>query len=598
MRVLFIYPNQSTYMPPHYHHGIGILSAMLKKEGHETGLLVYDSPVEQDKLISDVKSFSPHVIGFSATTNQYKHAREYASWIKDRMKVITVIGGVHATMAPDSVIEHTEWDFLIQGEAEEAIVELVSALEADKHPSTIPNIWLRRGDKIFNNEPRPLIENLDSLPFSDREIFDEEHLLRGSRGAMAILASRGCPFGCSYCCNPAYRRLYRGKGTWVRRRSIENIIEEIKLLASAYPIKLLYFDDDVFTLDKKWLLDFLEIYKKDIKLPFRVNVRVETIDRETLFALKEAGCDMIQIGVEHGDENFRKEILNRRMSNEQIENVFRWAQEADIRTWSFNMIGFPGETVQSARSTIEINRKLKPDHLQISVFNPYPGTELYELCLQKGYFSENARTTDGFFNPEFPLELPTISKEELKALHREMVELSEALEAQKKLERKYKGRKVLYDFTDMLPNAEITQPEEGYVKQTYFSIDDDLRKTLQAHPPSKVSYRLRIPVDAILEFALGVHPSVWDRAEGEGIIFSIELTPLKIFGKKEKIFLSSHHLDPRRRLTDRKWHEFSVDLSRFANKKVVLSFTTNMKNNSSSDFNTAGWAEPVIVSKQ
>lgn len=571
---------------------------MLKKEGYQTGLLTYDSPIEIDKLLTDVKSFSPDLIGFSATTNQYKHARKYASWIKNEMKTITVIGGVHGTMSPDIVITHPEWDFLIQGEAEEAIIELANALKTGEDPTTIPNIWMRHKDKILKNEPRPLIEDLDSLPFSDREIFDEAHLLRGSRGAMAILASRGCPFGCSYCCNPAYRKLYRGKGNWVRRRSTENIIQEIKMLISTYPVKLLYFDDDVFTLDKKWLLAFLGVYQKEIKLPFRVNVRVETIDRETLFALKSAGCEMIQIGVEHGDESFRTEILNRKMTNTQIENVFKWAEEADIKTWSFNMIGFPGETMQSAMSTIEINRRLKPDHLQISVFNPYPGTELYERCLKKGFFHENAETSNGFFNPEFPLNLPTITSEELKALHRQMVELSEVLETQKKLERKYKNRKIFYDFTKMLPHARITQPQEGYVKQAYFSIDDDLRKTLQEHPPSKISYRLHIPPKSMLEFAIGIHPSVWEKAQGEGIIFSIELLLTSIFGKRKKIILFSHHLDARRRLRDRVWHEFSIDLNEFADKKVILSFITEMKNNSSSDFNTAGWAEPLIVSKQ
>lgn len=588
-------------MPPHYHHGIGHLSAVLKKAGHATGLKVYDRPVEREQLISDVKAFSPDMVAFSAATNQYKYARKYSSWIVEAthasrpQKPIMVVGGVHPTLDPEGVIQHPAWDFLVIGEADLAFSELTQAIQADRDPSSIGNVWGRKGGEIFRNAVRPLVTDLDSLPFPDREVFDREHLLRGERGAMSLLAGRGCPYGCAYCCNPAFQRLYRGGGKWVRRRSAENILAEIKSLADSYPIKFLYFDDDVFTLDREWTLDFVARYKSSFKFPFRVNVRVETADREMLAALKDAGCDMIQVGVEHGDEEFRRKALRRPMSNAQIENIFRWADEVGLRTWSFNIIGFPGETPELARATIELNKRIRPDHLQVAVFNPYPGTPLYDESVEKGYFSKDDDPSDGFFNPESGLNLPTFPRDQLNLMRHELVALSERIEDQRRIERKYANRKIYFDLTDMLGEAEVDEPAKGYVKVAYFSIFDDVRRTLQEHPPSKIKYVVNIPRNARFEFSLAVHPEVWEKAKGDGVVFRLEAAPRRIVGKAVAAELFSHHLDPQRRTQDRAWFDFTVDLSDFAGKTMRLELITEMKNNSESDFNTAGWANPLIV---
>ncbi len=595
MRILFIYSNHATYLSPHYHHGIAYVAAALKKAGHRVELLTYDNPVERDQLVEDVKRFQPNLAGFSVATNQYKYAREYSGWIKEDVGVPLVVGGVHATLDPEKVMAHTLWDYLVVGEGEEAAVELADALEADRDPSAILNLWARKGDDVVRNEIRPLVENLDSLPYPDREIFDEEHLLEGDRKVFSFLAGRGCPYACTYCFNTGFRRLYKGKGKWVRFRSPDNLLGEIRLLVPQYSPRILDFNDDIFTLDRDWTMTFLEGYRREFGFPFRCNVRVETVDRTVLEALKEAGCDAIRVGVEQGDEEFRRKVLKRNMTNEQIEQVFRWAREIGLGAWSFNMLGFPGETPRLAARTLELNSRIRPDHLQISIFNPYPGTALWEECLREGYLPEGTEALDGYFVPDTPLDLPTMTREQLHELHREFVKLSEKIKDEIRFGKKYLNRKIHADLVELLESAQVTQPEEGYVKSTYFTMGEDSRKTLQEHPNSNVSFELSIPPKSRFEAAVAFHPSVWESALGEGVVFELFVTPKRLIGKGKRNLLMSRRLDPKRNTDDRCWIEVEADLADFAGKTVTLELVTRMHNDSKSDYNTAGWANPVIV---
>ena len=595
MKLLFIYSNHATYLSPHYHHGIGFLAASLKKAGHHVGLTIYDCPVERDALIADIERFGPDMIGFSVATAQYKYARLYSSWIKESFCAPMVVGGVHATLDPEKVMAHPAWDYLVAGEGEEALVELADALDSGVDPANIKNLWLRRGTEIVRNDLRPLIENLDSLPYPDREVFDNEHLLEGERKVLSFLAGRGCPYGCTYCFNAGFRLLYKGMGKWVRFRSPQNLLNEIRSLAPKYSPRILDFNDDIFTLNRDWTMAFIEKYREDIRLPFRCNVRVETVDREVLESLKEAGCDAIRVGVEQGDEQFRRTVLKRTMTNAQIEQVFRWAHELGIKAWSFNMLGFPGETPELAEKTLELNRRIRPDHLQISIFNPYPGTVLWEECLEQGLLPENAEVMDGYFVPDTPLNMPSMTREQLQTLHRKFVDLSESIKDQIRIAEKYRSRKIFTDLVEIFDQAEIVQPEPGYVKQIYFTMDEDSRKTLQEHPPSRIVFSLKIPPRSRFEAAVALHPAVWDKALGEGVLFELYVTPKRLIGKGKRRLLLSRHLNPRQNTQDRCWIEVEADLGEFAGKTIALELVTRMQNESKSDFNTAGWANPVIA---
>jgi hypothetical protein len=259
------------------------------------------------------------------------------------------------------------------------------------------------------------------------------------------------------------------------------------------------------------------------------------------------------------------------------------------------MLGFPGETAELAEKTLELNRRIRPDHLQISIFNPYPGTVLWDECIEQGLLPENAEVMDGYFVPDTPLNMPSMTREQLQALHRKFVDLSESIKDKIRIEEKYRGRKIYADLIENLDHAEVSQPEAGYVKPIYFTMDEDSRKTLQEHPPSRVMYHLTIPPRARFEAAVALHPAVWDKALGEGVIFELYVTPTRIIGKGKRRLLFSRHLDPKQKTQDRCWIEVEADLGEFSGKTVDLELVTRMQNDSESDFNTAGWANPMIV---
>ena len=282
MRVLFLYPDVGTMLPPDYQHGVGILMALLRRAGHEPGLVYLHDEIGRDELIARVRAFNPGLFAVSSASNQYPRAKRYAAWVKEDIGLTIAIGGIHATLAPDEVMFEPCFDILCRGEAEGAMVELADAMERGADYSGIENLWVRRGVEVTKNEVRPLVENLDSLPFPDREGFPFEWILEHREGNCSILSGRGCPYGCTYCANEGLRGLYHGKGRFVRMRSVANVLAEMREILARYAVKKWDFNDDIFTLKREWLKEFCETYPREFKLPFDVNVRVETVDEEEI----------------------------------------------------------------------------------------------------------------------------------------------------------------------------------------------------------------------------------------------------------------------------------------------------------------------------
>jgi radical SAM superfamily enzyme YgiQ (UPF0313 family) len=337
----------------------------------------------------------------------------YLRLLKEHHAVPTLVGGVHATMASEAVIGNPHVDIVCRGEGEIPMLRLVEAMSAGSDISRIESMWVKKGPgEIVRNEIAPLIQNLDDLPFPDREFFPMESILKENGYAMVVLAGRGCPFSCAYCSNSAYLKLYRGKGRYVRRRSVGNVIEELKMLRERYRIGMVGFQDEIFTMDKKWLKEFCEAYRRKIGIGFSCCARPENIDCETAAILKGGGCLSVSIGVETGDEVLRRTVLNRSTSNGEIVTAFRLLREAGIKRMSFNMIGVPGETLHTIEQSLSFARGLEPDWVGLTLYHPYPGTQLAELCERKGYVKKRA------FNPSYGSEesmltLPTISSREL-----------------------------------------------------------------------------------------------------------------------------------------------------------------------------------------
>jgi radical SAM superfamily enzyme YgiQ (UPF0313 family) len=394
MKVLFIYPNLNCQVG--FNYGVAFLSACLKQHGHTTALINMNeqmgSEFDMEDVRREIEAFRPDLIGFSVVTNQYRFARELARDIKRYCRAPIVCGGIHPTMDPEGVLKEDCFDFVCVGEGEQAIVELADALERGMPTTEIRNIWLKRNGETIRNKVRPFVP-LESLPQKDYEIFDFQKMIDLKNGWVGIMSSRGCPFNCSYCFNHRLRELYQrdlscpaSKLNYIRHHPVSEVIEEIEMLMSKHRnIETIIFDDDLFTLNKDYLKEFCKEYSARLKVPFVCNAHVKAFDEERAGYLKEAGCRIVKFGLESGSERVRSEILNRRMSNDDIAHAFAIAEKFGFHTSAFVIIGFPHETMAEIFETIDLLARIRPGRFRWSVFFPYVNTKAYEIAREGGF---------------------------------------------------------------------------------------------------------------------------------------------------------------------------------------------------------------------
>lgn len=436
MKVLFIYHNIDTKNVRHFPFAIGILSAFIKKHGHETELLYVDEDLSEEALLSYVGSSDPDLIGFSAVTHQWHYARKYARIIKKVFDVPIACGGMHATFMPEEVISEPSINMLCIGEGEYALLDVLERMESNGDLSTIPNIWVKNEQgTIFQNEVRGLITDLDTIPFPDRGILPFQEIISECNTEPVFMTSRGCPFNCTFCSNSAIKRLYRGKGRYVRQRSPENVIKEIGELRDKYQFDTLNFYDECFGFNRKWLKRFCDMYKSEFSYPFGCFIRAETMDRKTLRMMRKAGLSLIYLGIESGNERLRREVMNRQVTDEGIIKACRDAQAEGIQVWTYNIVGIPGETVSTIQEAMDLNRIINPNFVSVSIYQPLPGTKMCEECVENKYIKRDFSSS---FYGDSVLELPTISHDELLKQFRAFQELSSEI----RMEHEKKGESI------------------------------------------------------------------------------------------------------------------------------------------------------------
>jgi anaerobic magnesium-protoporphyrin IX monomethyl ester cyclase len=400
-RVLLIYNSNE-------HIGMTYLSAALKARGHEVRL-AYDPQVFRgeplvrvpylvDKLdltgriIDLAVDWSPDLVGFGCYTDNFRWMLELAEGIKSGAPHIPLaFGGVHVTSVPETVAEYAPVDALVLGEADEAFVEFVEAIEtgpkgaAPRLPTDIRNTWVRdeHGEWV-RNPIRPYIVDLDTLPLRDFDLFFnkvppmEENYL--------CMASRGCPYACSYCAVEMYHRSYAAIGdkTRFRRRGIDGVIEELKIIKRRGRVKTISFMDDVFTGDRKWLDPFLARYKAEIGLPFWCYTYPSGLSAELVKLLADAGCWMMTMGVQSGSRSVRREMMNRREKDDYIFRTARVIQEAGILLSVDKIVGSPGETSADRERDVDMFRSLAPDRILTFPLTYFPGTDMVRKGLEAG----------------------------------------------------------------------------------------------------------------------------------------------------------------------------------------------------------------------
>lgn len=351
--------------------GVEILSACLKSRGHRTDLLIDASPDPGHEAFAGAD-----VLAFSVMTGHERWAVEAGRRLKAASGALVVLGGPHPTHRPE-VLGEEGVDVVCRGEGEEALVELCDRIDARRGFADVANLWVKTaGGGIRRNAVRPPLPDLDALPFPDREIYYRRypHLARNPH--KPFLAGRGCPHACVFCSNEALRSLYGKTSLPVRTRSPEALVREIEAVRASRPLSRVFFHDDAFGLRRPWLEGFLALYRERVGLPFYCQVRADTVTEDLAARLRRAGCRCVFFAVESGVESLRTDVLRKNLSDAEIRSGARWLKAAGIRISTYNVIGIPGETLDDAFRTVEMNVAIGADYPRCSFLTPYPGTEL------------------------------------------------------------------------------------------------------------------------------------------------------------------------------------------------------------------------------
>lgn len=378
-RLLFLQNLEHEYLGPMY------ISSMVRSQGHECRLALGHALGDFE---SELTRFKPDLVGFSVMSGSHPWALRMAQAVKKEFGIRNIFGGAHPTFFPE-FIEQNDIDMILRGEGEESVAELLNRIDTHQSLTDIPNVWCRNG-ALYRNDVRPLRQHLDDYPFPDRALYDglEGKLDRTVRN---VITSRGCPWRCSFCFEEAQRELYRGKGKYVRLRSIDKVIEECLELRRLPGVACIYFADDVFGLNKKWTREFLLRYRREVGLPFICLVRADMVASDVDYAerLAEGGCKTVFFGLESGDEALRNVVLAKHLTNVQIETAAARLHDAGIPFRTFNMMALPGETVEQAYSTVELNIRIKTDYPWCSIATPFPGTAFHEYAVAHGHLRKD-----------------------------------------------------------------------------------------------------------------------------------------------------------------------------------------------------------------
>jgi radical SAM superfamily enzyme YgiQ (UPF0313 family) len=363
--------------------GVTTISAVLKKHGHQTEAINTDATPHFPELLQAVQQHQPSVLAVSTCTGQHKWMLEKTQMLKEATGLPVIYGGPHPTFFPE-MIEHPGVDVICRSEGEYPMLEFVTALAEGSDYTCIPNLWVKHHGTITRNGLRPNLADLDSLPFSDKELIRPfPHLWKDRVGY--FITARGCPYDCTFCYNHAQREIENGPN--VRRRSPENVIRELLETKERYGFRYIAFQDDVFLIQNRWLQEFLPLMRDQIRLPFHCHSIANVMRNQDLFQmLADAGCIRIFFAVETGDETLRQKVLKKPVKNSDLFRARDLCERFGIEALSSVMFGLPGETVESALATIEMTIKTRVHCMVIHFFMPYPGTELGDEAVRVGAF--------------------------------------------------------------------------------------------------------------------------------------------------------------------------------------------------------------------
>lgn len=417
-KVLILYPPMVLSGPdrPSYTFpmGAGYIAAVLERAGYEVrcldaiaegrdvqrslhnGLIEYGMAVEQ--MMERVRDFAPDVVGFSCQFSvQYNPTRTLIEAVHQwNPQVITVLGGTHSSAQPEDVLAQVPVDYVVLSEGEQTVVELLERLVCDTSVADLDGLAWREGEQVRVNLRTRFIQDLDVLPFPARHLFDMEEYFETPRGwgedkghrRLSLITSRGCPFGCSFC------GIHLNTGKTFRMRSAENVLAEMEQMVASYGITEVMFEDDNISLQKGRFLAILRGMTDSFgSIPWSATsgMALWTLDDEVLQAMKDSGCTRVYLGIESGNERVLRDVIRKHLTSlDDIRAGVARIKRFGLSTVGFWVMGNPGETKKEMWDSLDFARELQLDFNQVLIALPYKGTDLYQLCLDNGYFADSS----------------------------------------------------------------------------------------------------------------------------------------------------------------------------------------------------------------
>lgn len=413
MKTLLIYPptvailiNQAGELkrdPPSLPLGIAYLAAALEKANCEVRAIdMFD--FTQDQVVEAIERENPDIVGISCFTERRHSAFEVARIAKEiNPNIKVVMGGSHATFLYEQVLLNYPIDIIVLGEGESTLADLVKCLESDKDISELSGIAFEKDGRVIKTNPRPYITNLDELPFPSYHHFNLNRYkyfrydfpnssLNGKKISELnqgfMITSHGCPYACQFCSTTIFW------GRKLRLRSPQNVVDEIEQLYNRYDIRFIMFQDDIFTVNQKRVIEICkEIKRRGPNIRWVCGTRVDCLSEEMLKHMREAGCFYIALGA----ESFSQPILdnmNKRTKVPEMVRAINMIYESGISVGIDLIVGYPGESNKTIDETIKTMDKLRLYGLGTNLITVYPATPLYELAKRQGFIEDDYWLTE------------------------------------------------------------------------------------------------------------------------------------------------------------------------------------------------------------
>ena len=386
-------------------YGLMSLAGSLLRAGHQVALV---QGRDAETIARDRRVSSADVLAMSATTGLH---RVYVRWSRTLRRLhprkVQIMGGPHPTFFPE-VIQQAPLDGVCIGEGEESLVEYLQLLDAGM-PSAPAGWWIRRdggAGPVERGDPRPPPRDLDALAPPDYQLLYDSRASYGLAPNKAFLATRGCPYRCTYCFNRTLNERYRSYGRLVRTRDPESLVDDILRVRDRWGVRLVWFLDANFVADLPWLESFAAVYRRRVGLPFMCKLRPERATKRIVRTLVEANCTAVGVGIESGSERLRREVLGRPVSDDAILEGCRRLKAHGLRVLSFTMLGVPTETLDEALSSVALNAACGVDFGAATILQPYPGTEIARRVVADGLFDGDFDSLEYSYFGASPLAFP------------------------------------------------------------------------------------------------------------------------------------------------------------------------------------------------